>query len=70
MLESLCASLTLCLAPVQPRSMDYKLYNSCRDRYKEEMLERRIAEEQRRALYEYLDGVGEAQESGDERKKA
>ncbi len=68
--RSLCASLTLCLAPVQPRSMDYKLYNSCRDRYKEEMLERRIAEEQRRALYEYLDGVGEAQESGDERKKA
>ena len=68
--RSLCASLTLCLAPVQPRSMDYKLYNSCRDRYKEEMLERRVAEEQRRALYEYLDGVGEAQESGDKRKKA
>jgi len=37
--------------------MDYKLYNNCRDRYNEEMLERRKAEEQRRALYEYLDGV-------------
>ena len=38
--------------------MDYKLYNNCRDRYNEEIMERRKAEEQRRALYEYLDGVG------------
>ncbi len=60
------------VSPPVNRSMDYKLYNSCRDRYKEEMLERRKAEEQRRALYEYLDGVGKRRElpsgNGNERE--
>ena len=37
--------------------MDYKLYNACRERYEEEVLERRRAEERRQALYKLLDAV-------------
>lgn len=49
--------------------MDYKLYNSCRERYEEEVLERRKAEERRQALYELLDAASKRGETRDANRK-